>query len=104
MVFPERDDFEFAVNGRTGEVSRAPVLHLVPSGEEGAHVVDDVVIDVPIGLREAAVAEVRRPAEQEPVQLLAHFRPRGHVRGRQQFADLGLDPMHARLRGARARV
>ncbi len=103
MVAPERDDFQFAVNGRTGEVSRAPVLHLVPPGEEGAHVIDDVVIDVPIRLGEAAVAEIRRPAEQKPVQLSAGFRPRGHVRGRQHFADLGLDPMHALLRGTCAR-
>ena len=57
--------------------------------------IDDAVIDVPIPPGEAAVAEVRRPAEQEPVQLLAGFRPRGHVRGLQHFADLGLDPMHA---------
>ena len=48
MVFPERDEFEFAVNGRTGEVSRAPVLQFAPPGEESAHIVDDVVIDLPI--------------------------------------------------------
>ena len=44
MVFPERDDFQVCVNRGSGEASCAPVLHLVPSGEEAAHVIDDVLI------------------------------------------------------------
>ena len=49
--------------------------HLVPPDEEVAHAVIDVVVDRPVGRQPRAVAEVRGPAAQQAVQLVAHLRP-----------------------------
>src|SRR3954462_9953627 len=58
----------------------------------------------PIGRHSRAVAEIGRPAEQKPVQPVAHLGPWFLVAGHQDVADLRLDPLYALLGRARAQV
>src|SRR4051794_14654080 len=87
-----------------GETPCAAPLHLVPLAKERTSAIIDVVVDRPIGRHSRAVAEVGRPAEQKPVQPVAHLGPRFLVAGHQDVADLRLDPLYALLGRARAQV
>src|SRR4051812_21626268 len=87
-----------------GEAPGAAPWHVVPSAEERAHTVIDVVVDSSIGRQARAVAEVGSPAEQEPVQPAAHLGPRPFVAGDQEIADLRLDPLYTLLRRAGAKI
>ena len=69
----------------------------MPSDEEVAHALVDVSIDATQGRPTRAVGEVVRPAEQDPVQRVAHFWPRLVIAGHQQVADRRLEPLHALL-------
>ena len=82
----------------------AAPLHLVPSSEEVAHRVVDVVVDGAICHQARAVAEVRRPAPQNRVELVADLGPRLLVARDQKLADLGLEPPDAFLGRARAQI
>src|ERR1700683_1909572 len=87
-----------------GEPGCAAPLHLVPSSEEVAHRVVDVIVDGAICHQARAVAEVRRPAAQYGVELVADVGPRLLVARDQEFADLGLEPPYALLGRARAQI
>jgi hypothetical protein len=50
-------------------------LHLVAPPQELPYAMIDVIIDCPIRRRPGPVAEVRRPASQNLIQPLPHFRP-----------------------------
>ena len=67
----------------------APWL-LVPSSEEVSDAVIDMVIDGAIGRQARAIAEIRRPTGQKPVQSAAHRRPCALVAGLEQVAILVL--------------
>ena len=58
-----------------GETPCAAPLHLVPLAKERTSAIIDVVVDRPIGRHSRAVAEIGRPAEQKPVQPVAHLGP-----------------------------
>src|SRR5712692_8509329 len=58
-----------------GEPSGTTPVHLVPSGEEVAHALIDVIVDATEDRPMRPIGEVARPAEQKPVQRVAHIRP-----------------------------
>src|SRR5271167_4400549 len=87
-----------------GEPSDAVPWLLVPSSEEVPDAVMDVTIDGPIRRQARAIAEIRRPTGQKPVQSSAHLGPWPFVAGPQEIADLGLDPLDTLLGGACARI
>src|SRR6516162_619682 len=76
----------------------------MPSDEEVAHALVDVSIDATQWRPTRAVGEVVRPAEQDPVQRVAHFWPRLVIAGHQQVADRRLEPLHALLGRACAQI
>ena len=82
----------------------ATPCHFVPSGEEVAHALIDVSVNAAESRSARPVAEVIRPAEQRPVQRVAHFGPWTVVARHQQIADLRLEPLHALLGRARAQI
>ena len=105
----ERQAFEaqesaFPIDDFIGESSSPAPCHFVPSGEEVAHALIDVLVNTAEYRSTRPVAEVVRPAKQGPVQRVAHFRPRIVVTKHQQFADLRLEPLHALLGWARAQI
>jgi hypothetical protein len=75
-----------------GELLCAASFHVVPSAEEVPDATVDVVIDGPVCLQASAVAEVRRPTQQQPIQSVTHIWPRPFVAGNQDVANLCLDP------------
>jgi hypothetical protein len=77
---------------RIGKPSDAAPWLLVPSSEEVPDTVMDMMIDGPIRRQARAIAEIRRPAGQKPVQSSAHLGPWPFLAGSQEIADLGLDP------------
>src|SRR5208337_2597215 len=87
-----------------GELSGAAPWLLVRSSEEVPDAVMEVTIDGPIRRQARAIAEIRRPAGQKPVQSTAHLGPRPLVAGPQEIADLGLDPLNTLLGWACARI
>ena len=95
---------EFSEDSVVGEPLRAATLHLVPTDEEVSHTIVDVIVDLAVRRQSSAVAEVRGPTSQKPVQLVAHYRPRTFVAGHQKFADLGLKPLDTFLGRARAQI
>src|SRR5262249_59218457 len=78
--------------------------HLVSSGEEVAHALIDVSVNTAECGSARPEAEVVRPAEQAPVQRIAHFEPWIVIAGHQQIANLRLEPLHALLGRARAHI
>src|SRR5271157_3773531 len=64
----------------------------------------DMMIDGPIRRQARAIAEIRRPAGQKPVQSSAHLGPSPFLAGSQEIADLGLDPLNTLLGWACARI
>ena len=62
----------------------------------------DKVIETAEGRSPCSMAEITRPTKQHSVQLIAHLRPWLMIAGRQQTSNLGLEPLHALLGGARA--
>src|SRR5271166_6152122 len=64
----------------------------------------DMMIDGPIRRQARAIAEIRRPTDQKPVQSSAHLGPWPFIAGSQEIADLGLDPLNTLLGRACARV
>jgi hypothetical protein len=95
---------KFSEDSVVGESLRAATLHFVPPDEEVSHAIVDVIIDRAVRRQTSAVAEVRGPTAQKPVQLVAHYRPRTFVAGHQKFANLGLEPLDTFLGRARAQI
>ena len=62
-----------AMNDIEREPTIAAPLHLVPSCEECAYAIRDILVDALVGLAVRPVAEVVRPASQGPVQPVSHF-------------------------------
>ena len=75
----------------------ATPLNLVPSREEVAHALIDVVVDTPECRPMRPIGEVARPTKQETVQCIAHVQPGIVIAGRQQISDLCLESLHALL-------
>jgi hypothetical protein len=95
---------EFAEDAVVGELTSAPSLHLMPSGEEVSDAVIDMMIDRPIGLQPSAIAEVRRPSAQKCVESIAYAGPGPVVARYQEFSDLVLDSLYTLLGWARVQV
>ena len=94
----------FSIDDITGEAFGPASCHLVPSGEEVAHALIDVLVDTTECRSTRPLAEVVRPAKQRPAQHVANFGPRIVVARHQQIADLGLELLHAFLGRARAQI
>ena len=94
----------FTMDHVEGELSVAAPMHLMPSGEESAHALGDVLVHPAEGRPTCPIGEVVRPAAQGPVQRVAHFFPWFSVAGRQQGGDLRLEPLHALLARARTQI
>jgi hypothetical protein len=77
MHASEMQHTQFAVNLLTRNQVRAASLLLVPSREEVANAFVDVVVNGLVRQQTRAVAEVRRPLGQEPVELLGDARATG---------------------------
>src|SRR5208337_355928 len=89
---------------RTGEPPGAAPWRFVSPSEEASNAIMDVVVDGPISRQARAIAEIRRPTGQKPVQSVPHYRPRARVARLEQIADPGLDPLNALLGWACARI
>src|SRR6266581_7582257 len=79
-------------------------LHFVPTAEEVAHRIVDMVVHGPVGHQARAVAKVRRPTALDRVEPAADFGPRLEVARDQNLSDLGLEPPDALLRRACSQV
>ena len=76
---------------------RPTPFHLVPSREEIAHALIDVVVDTPECRPVRPIGEVARPTEQKRVECVAYVQPGILIAGRQQISDLCLESLHALL-------
>src|SRR6266511_3831883 len=94
----------FSIDHFVGESTSAASRYLVPSCEEVAHTLIDVVVDTSEYRPMRPIGEVARPAKQKRVQRIAHVRPGIVVAGRQQITDLCLEPLHALLGRACAQI
>ncbi len=95
---------QFSEHVSVGKASRTASLHLVPSRKKVSNAIIDMLVDRPICGQVRTVAEVSRPTEQKPVQLVAHLGPRPFLARYQDLADLGLDPLNTFLGRARAQI
>src|SRR5262249_33332845 len=84
----ETQQTEFSIDDFTRESVSAASCHLVSSGEEVAHALIDVSVNTAECGSVRPEAEVVRPAEQRPVQRIAHFEPWIVIAGHQQIANL----------------
>ena len=94
----------FSIDNVTGKAAGTAPCHLMSSHEEVAHPLIDVAIDTPVHPTIRSIREVTRPAEQRPVQRVAHFRPWIVIAENQKVANLRLEPLHTFLRWARAQI
>jgi hypothetical protein len=54
-----------------GKSTRAAPLHFVSSNEEVSDAIVDMMVDSPIRLQPRAIAEIRGPPDQKPIQSVA---------------------------------
>src|SRR5260370_36884311 len=75
----EAQNAEFSMNYIECESAIAAPLPLVPSREEPARTLKDVLVDATVYLAPRAIAKVVGPASQSPGQLVTNFRPWSHI-------------------------
>src|SRR5579875_3367229 len=86
------------------QTARAPRRDMVPLLQEAPGAFLDMLVDGPIRLQPGAVAEITRPAAQNAVQPVAHFRPCPLVAGHQHVVHLLSQSRHALLRRTGAQI
>src|SRR5205823_5880192 len=87
----QRQNSEAPVDHVMGKSSCSAVWYLMPPSEKVSDASADVMIDGLVCHASRSIAEICRPAAQQSVHLVAHFRPWLHVAGHQYLVDL---PFH----------
>jgi hypothetical protein len=95
---------KFAMHHSVREAADASRRHLVTPDQEMTDAVIDVVVDRPVGDQAGTIVEIRAPATQQTVQLVSHLGPRRLIAGRQDLANLTLEPLYALLGRARPQI